>query len=134
MEFMAITRPLPTEYAERIYNGKTVFVGKSYPRQAAPGDKFILYESHGERAYTGWADIKTIEELKPSDIPRKYGKELIISPEELKEYAKNRQKMTIIELENFEKFKTPVKPERFVSISGKYIYKDEYEMILDKKG
>lgn len=134
MKFLAITRPIPTEYATRIYNkNKTVFVGKTYPRQAVAGDKFVLYESHGARAYTGWADIKNIEELKPSDITRKYGEKLIISPEELKKYAKGRNLMTVIELENFKKFKNPVKPKRFVSISGKYIYEDEYDMIIKNK-
>ena len=43
---------------ERIYkNGKTVFVGKSHLGKVSKGDKFIIYESHGAKAYTGWADI-----------------------------------------------------------------------------
>jgi len=132
---MAVTRPIPTRYAKRIYDeNKTVFVGKTYPRRAVVGDKFIIYESRGKKAYTGWADIKTIEELKPYTILRKYGQKLIISPKELKEYSKDRTLMTIIEFEKFQKFQKPVKPERFVSISGKYIYDDEYEMIVKNKG
>ena len=30
-----------------------------------------------------------------------------------------------IEFENFEKFTKPVKPKRFVTVAGKYIYEDE---------
>ena len=47
---------------------------------------------------------------------------------------KGRTEMTVIELENFEKFKIPVKPERFVAVSGKYIYEDEFKMIEKNKG
>ena len=30
MEIKGVTHPVPTEYAERIYNGKTIFVSKSH--------------------------------------------------------------------------------------------------------
>lgn len=134
MKIMAVTRPIPTEYAERIYNdNKTVFVGKTYPYKVSEGDKFIIYESRGAKAYTGWADIKFIGNLRTDSIFREYGKKMMITEEELKEYANNRPFMTIIEFENFEKFNKPVKPKRFVIISGKYIYEDEYSMILKNK-
>ena len=58
----------------------------------------------------------------------------MITPDELKEYAKHKTHMNVIEFENFEKFLTPVKPSRFVTVAGKYIYEDEYEMIKNNKG
>ena len=133
-EIKGISHPIPTEYAERIYNeGKTVFVSKSYLVKASEGDKFIIYESHGAMAYTGWADIKSIGRQKTSSIFYKYGKNLMITKEELLEYAKGKSEMNVIEFENFEKFKNPVKPSRFVTVAGKYIYEDEFKTIEKNK-
>lgn len=129
-----VSHPIPTEYARRIYDeGKDVFVGKSYRGKVAPGDKFIIYESHGAKAYTGWADIKSIGKQSTCDILKKYGNRLMITEEEFREYSKGRKEMNVIEFENFEKFKKPVKPKRFVTVAGKYIYKEEFEMINKNK-
>ncbi|MDI3484668.1 MAG: hypothetical protein PWQ74_1255 [Methanobacteriaceae archaeon] len=134
MKIMGVSHPVPTEYARRIYDkGKDVFVGKSYLGRVSPGDKFIIYESHGAKAYTGWADIKSIGKQKKSDILKKYGARLMITEEEFREYSKGRKEMNVIEFENFEKFKKPVKPKRFVSVSGKYIYEEEFKMINENK-
>lgn len=133
-KIMGVSHPIPTEYARRIYDeGKDVFVGKSYLGRVSPGDKFIVYESHGAKAYTGWADIKSIGKQSTSDILKKYGNRLMITEEEFREYSKGRKEMNVIEFENFEKFKKPVKPKRFVSVSGKYIYEEEFEMINKNK-
>jgi hypothetical protein len=135
MEIKGVSHPIPTEYAERIYkNGKTVFVGKSHLGKVEKGDKFIIYESHGAKAYTGWADIVSIQKMKPAAITKKYKNQLMITAEELKEYTKNKPKMNVIEFENFQKFKKPVVPKRFVAVSGKYIYEDEFKMIEKNKG
>lgn len=135
MNIVGVSHPIPTEYAERIYNNeKTVFVGKSHLGKVEKGDKFIIYESHGARAYTGWADIISIQKMKPGTITRKYKNQLMITAEELQEYAKNRTEMNVIEFENFQKFKKPVVPKRFVTVAGKYIYEDEFKMIEKNKG
>lgn len=129
-----ITYPIPTEYAERIYNeGKTVFVAKRCLCKASNGDKFIIYESWGAKAYTGWAEIKTIGKQKTDTIFRKYGKKLMITKKELYEYAKGNPEMAVIEFKTFEKFKKPVKPLRFVTVAGKYIDENEYNMIIKDK-
>lgn len=135
MKIVGVSHPIPTEYAERIYNdAKTVFVSGSYLGKVSPGDKFIIYESHGEKAYTGWADIKSIGKQKTSSITRKYAKKLIVSKEEFLEYAKGRSEMNVIEFENFEKFNKPVKPKKFVTVAGKYIDENEFQTIKAKKG
>lgn len=134
MKIIGVSHPLPTEFAERIYNdGKTVFVGKSYLGKVSPGDKFIIYESAGAKAYTGWADIKSIGKQKTNSISRKYGNKLIITRKELQEYSKGKLLMNVIEFENFEKFNKPVKPKRFVTVSGKYINKEEFDFINKNK-
>jgi hypothetical protein len=58
MKIVGVSHPIPTEYAKRIYNeNKTVYVGKSYRGKVSKGDKFVIYESYGAKAYTGWANI-----------------------------------------------------------------------------
>jgi len=134
-EIKAVSHPIPTEYAINIYeNGKTIFVGKSHLGRVSKGDKFVIYESHGAKAYTGWADIKSIGKQKTDIITQKYGKKLMITIEEFVEYSNNRDEMNIIEFENFEKFKNPVKPLGFVKESGKYIDEYEFNSIMKKKG
>lgn len=129
-----VSHPIPPEYAERIYDeNKTVFVGKRCLCKVSEGDKFIIYESHTTKAYTGWANIKYIGKIETKSIMGKYGKNLMINKEELKDYSKGRIKMFVIEFEKFEKFNKPVKPSRFVSVAGKYIYAEEYEMIKKNK-
>ena len=134
MNIIGVSHPIPTQFAQKIYNGnKNVFVGKSYLGKVKPGDKFIIYESYGAKAYTGWADIKSIGKQKTDAIYSKYGNKLMLSKEEFKEYSKGTSLMNIIEFENFEKFNKPVKPSRFVTVAGKYIYEDEYAMIEKNK-
>lgn len=134
MKIIAVSHPIPTEYAERIYNdGKTVFVSKSHLGKVSPGGKFLIYESRGAKAYTGWADIKSIGKQKTSTIPRKYGSKLMVTKEEFNEYSKGKSEMNVIEFENIERFKNKVVPKRYVSISGKYIYEDEFKTIIKKK-
>lgn len=135
MKIFGVSHPIPTEYAERIYNeNKTVFIAISYLGKVSPGDKFIIYESYGAKAYTGWADIKSIGKQKTNTILRKYGNKLIVTSNEFKEYSKGRSEMNIIEFENFEMFKKPVVPKRFVTVGGKYIYENEFEFIIKNKG
>ena len=131
-----VSHPIPTEYAERIYNenGKTIFVSKSHLGRVSKGDKFIIYESHGAKAYTGWADIIKVGKMKPTDILKNYKNQLMITTEEFKEYSKGRAEMNVIEFENFQMFKKQVLPKRFVAIGGKYIYEDEFKMIEKNKG
>lgn len=135
MKIVGVTHPIPPEFADRIYNkGKNVFVSKKCLERVSLGDKFIIYESHDAKAYTGWADIKYIGKMKINSIIREYGKNLMLSSNELKEYSKRRNEMCVIEFENFEKFQMPVIPKRFVTIAGKYIYEDEFNKIKSKKG
>lgn len=134
MKIKGVAHPIPTEFAKRIYeSNKRVFVGKRCLCKVKKGNKFIIYESQGTRAYTGWGDIKLISKMTPSSISRKYGNKLMISGSELKDYSKGRNEMFVIEFENFEKFNSPVKPNRFVTVAGKYIYEDEYEMVKNNK-
>jgi len=57
----------------------------------------------------------------------------MITKSELKNYSKGRNEMFVIEFEDFKKFNKPVKPSRFVTVGGKYIYDEEYKMIEKNK-
>lgn len=136
MERVGVSHPIPPEYVERIYNkGKTVFVGKRCLCKVNKGDKFVIYQSHDIKAYTGWADIVHIGKIKTKDVMKKYGKKLMLTKEEFQNYSKNRNEMFVIEFENFVKFKNPVKPKGYyVTVAGKYIYENEYEIIEKNRG
>ncbi len=123
-----ITHPVPKEFAERIYDGKNVYVGKSFLKSAKKGDKFILYESHGAGAFTGWADIVNIDSMSVSDILEDYENDLMLTSDELKDYA-GKKKIVVIEFNNFKKFDKPIKPKHFVSMRGKYINKAEFDLL-----
>lgn len=134
MKIVGVTHPIPPEYADRIYNeNKTVFIGKRCLCKVSEGDKFIIYESQREKAYTGWADIKYIGKVKTNSISAKYGNKLMLTNKEFKEYSKGRNQMFVIEFDNFEKFNESIKPKRFVTVSGKYIYEDELKKVETKK-
>ncbi len=133
-EIKGVTHPIPTKFAERIYKGnKNVFVSKRHLQKVSPGDKFVIYESHGARAYTGWADIKFITKMSPRNISMTYKDDLILTREEFREYSRDKKYMNVIEFKNFEMFKNKVVPKRFVSMSGKYIYDDEFNYIIKNK-
>jgi len=133
-EIFGVTHPIPKWFAERIYNeDKTVFISKSHRGKVSKGDKFVIYESRGAGAYTGWADIISVEKVDRREILKKYKKDLMITENEFKKYSFGRKDMNIIVFENFEKFKKPVVPKRFVAVSGKYIDEKEYKMITKNK-
>lgn len=135
MKIFGISHPIPTKYAERIYNeNKTLYIGKSYRGKVTKGDKFIIYESYGAKAYTGWADIVDIGKMTPNEIFNKYKNKMMVSEEEFKDYAKGTKQINYIEFQNFEKFKIPVKPKKYITKGGKYIDKKELEFIIAKKG
>lgn len=125
---MGVTHPIPKEYAERIYGGKTVYIGKRFLTKVKKGDKFVIYESHGVSAYTGWADIISIEQLTSKQVMKKYSNQIMLTEKELKEYDNNK-KLNVILFENFKKFNKPIKPKKFITMGGKYILDNEYKIL-----
>ena len=125
MEIIGVSHPIPTEYAVRIYNeNKTVYVGKSYRGKVSKGDKFIIYESYGAKAYTGWADIINIGKMGTKELFNKYKNNMIISSKEFKDYTKNASQINYIEFEKFEKFENPVKPKRYITKEANILIKE----------
>ena len=135
MDIVGVSHPIPTEYAKRIYEEhKTVYIGRRALKKATIGSKFIIYESYGAKAFTGMGDIKFIGLMSPKEILKKYKDKMIVNVEEFSKYSNGEKYMNVIEFENFEKFKKPIKPKRFITPAGKYIYKEQLASIIKNKG
>lgn len=134
MKRIGITHPIPTQYAKRIYDeNKNVFVSKRHLRKVSKGDIFVIYESHGEMAFTGWAKIKFTGLLPKNNIIRDFHERLFITKKEFEIYSKGKSVMNVIEFEDFEKFNKPYKSKKFVPVAGRYIDENEYKAIKKNK-
>ncbi|GAB6103211.1 DUF365 domain-containing protein [Thermococcus atlanticus] len=139
------TFPVPRWFLERILNeGKTVFVKPSTLR-VKPGMKVVFYASRESQAWLGEAEVESVEFLENvEEILKKYEKELFLTPKELREYDRERAKWhsrgrrprpwMVLRLKNIRKYPKPVKPQRFIAVSGRYIKEREYREILRKSG
>ncbi len=121
-------------------DGKTVFVKPSTLR-VQPGMKVVFYASREGQAWLGEAEVETVEQFtNVEEITRKYGDELFLTPKELKQYEKERERWhsrgrrprpwMVLKLKNVRKYPKPVKPPRFIAVSGRYVREKEYREIL----
>ena len=125
--------PVPHYLMNRFFKeGKKVFVKNSKFKQLNLGSKIIFYASRDVHAFVGEGIIETIEFLMPQDIIQNYKNELFLTEKELNIYAqeKNVSKFLVARFSEIKKYHTPVKPKRFITMSGKYITKLEYETII----
>jgi len=142
---VGVTFPVPKWFLDRILDeGKTVFVKPSTLR-VQPGMRLVFYASREGQAWLGEAEVESVEFLNSvEEIIKKYEKELFLTPKELKEYERERQKWhsrgrrprpwMVLRLKNIRKYPKPVKPPRFIAVSGRYIKEKEYREILRKAG
>ncbi|WP_297534352.1 DUF365 domain-containing protein [Thermococcus sp.] len=142
---VGVTFPVPKWFLDRILDGgKTVFVKPSTLR-VKPSMKVVFYASREGQAWLGEAEVESVEFFNSiEEITRKYEKELFLTPKELREYERERQKWhsrgrrprswMVLRLKNIRKYPKPVKPPRFVTVSGRYIKEKEYREILRKSG
>ena len=142
---VGVTFPVPKWFLDRILEeGKKVFVKPSTLR-VQPGMRLVFYASRECQAWLGEAEVESVEFLNSvEEIIKKYEKELFLTPKELKEYERERQKWhsrgrrprpwMVLRLKNIRKYSKPVKPPRFIAVSGRYIKEKEYREILRKAG
>ena len=142
---VGVTFPVPKQFLDRILEGgKRVFVKPSTLR-VQPGMKVVFYASREGHAWLGEAEVESVEFFNSvEEIITKYEKELFLTPKELREYERERQKWhsrgrrprpwMVLRLKNIKKYLKPVKPPRFIAVSGRYIKEDEYRGILKKAG
>ena len=145
-EIIGVVYPVPSKLLDRILKeGKDVFI--KHPtcfKKLKPGHKVLFYASHEVRGIVGEATIKNIDFLKISEIYKKYGDRIFITKEEAKAYSKPLRsrrigvseardiKFLVLELKNTKRYEKIVKPERFITVGGKYLTRKEYEEIAGK--
>ncbi|WP_054840746.1 DUF365 domain-containing protein [Thermococcus peptonophilus] len=146
-KIVGVTFPVPKWFLDRILEGggKTVFVKPSTLR-VQPGMKVVFYASREGQAWLGGeGEVEAIEQFtNVEDIIRKYGDELFLTPKELRQYEKERERWhsrgrrprpwMVLKLKNVRKYPKPVKPPRFIAVSGRYVKEKEYREILRKAG
>jgi hypothetical protein len=140
-KIVGVTYPVPKWFLDRILKeGKTVFVKPSTLR-VQPGMKVVFYASREGHAWLGEAEVEVVERFtNVEEIIRKYGDELFLTPKELRQYEKEREKWhsrgrrprpwMVLTLKNVKKYPKPVKPPRFIAVSGRYVKEKEYREIL----
>lgn len=127
-----VTFPVPKRFAQRFFEGKTVFVKPATVfRELKPGMRFVIYQSHEDTGFIGEARIKRIVFADdPMKFYEQFGDKIFLSREEMKEYVKSQErwgrsgrkkKWMAIELEEIKKYDKIVKPKRFVGVGGQYL-------------
>jgi len=144
-KIVGVTFPVPKWFLDRILeDSKRVFVKPSTLR-VQPGMKVVFYASREGHAWLGEAEVESVEFFNNvEEIIKKYEKELFLTPKELREYERERQKWhsrgrrprpwMVLKLRGIRKYPKPVKPPRFIAVSGRYIKEKEYQGILRKSG
>lgn len=127
-----VTFPVPKRFAQRFFEGKTVFVKPATVfRELKPGMRFVIYQSHEDTGFIGEARIKRIVFADdPMKFYQQFGDKIFLSREEMREYVKSQErwgrsgrkkKWMAIELEEVKKYDKIVKPKRFVGVGGQYL-------------
>ena len=132
-----IIYPLLPNHIKRILGGKDVFckyVGRGVPN-IQKGSKLLFYESGGTFLLQGEAIVKQVEFLSPESIVSKYSSRLFISTRELQAYRANRPKertLLVLSLTNATKFSKPIQLDKYITMAGQTLNKEEYKGILKK--
>ena len=121
-----IIHPVPSNIAERIYAGKRFIVFKSLLRKAKPGLTFILYESKGAGAFTGWANIVSIKKMDSIELWKQYGDLLPLNKSEYGNYIGKKPIVDLIEIDHFQYFNEKFIPSKSISMRGRYIDEEEF--------
>jgi len=144
-KIVGVTFPVPKWFLDRILDGdRTVFVKPSTLR-VKPGMKVVFYASREGQAWLGEAEVESVEFFNSvEEVLKKYENGLFLTPKELREYERERQKWhsrgrrprpwMVLKLKNIRKYPKPVKPPRFIAVSGRYIKEKEYREILKRAG
>jgi len=139
-EIYGVTFPIPKSLVSRfLEDKKTVFIKPSSVYSALkPGMVFVIYQSQKDTGYVAEGLIKKIVFSEdPILFFDEFGEAIFLTKEEVEEYVKNtkkwrphiriryprQRKWMAIELEKIIKYKEIQKPERFVSVGGKYLKK-----------
>jgi hypothetical protein len=139
-EIIGVTFPLQKKFIDRFFiQKKTVFIKPATIfSQLRTGMELFLYQSRQDTGFVGVATIKSVTLSEdPATFYDKFGTKIFLTRKELDDYiemskrwrtsSKNpkKKKWIAIELNNIKKYENVIKPKRFVTVSGRYITKEE---------
>ena len=91
----------------------------------------IIYVSNLNKSVIGEAVIKKIEFLKCDELIKKYKNKVFLNSEELKDYVSEREEkpLLVLTLKNIKRYNKEKILNYPITMSGKYITKEEYNKI-----
>jgi hypothetical protein len=130
---IGIVYPLFQEHLQRFFDkGKTVFVKflLGRPTRLNPGLRLFFYQSKSRKEIVGEARIVDISSITADEVLSAYGDRLFLNSEEFREYVGDRHSkpMLVLILEGFERYSSPLKLDKSVTMAGQYMTKT----MLDK--
>ena len=137
-KIVGVAFPIPKQFMNRFFEkGKDVFIRPATAwKELKPGMKFVFYQSREDQGFIGEAKIKDVKLIDdPMKVFEMYGDRVFLTKEELKEYVKSQERWKsfrsrdkvkkkpwlVIELEDIRKYDKPIKPKKFIPVSGQYI-------------
>jgi hypothetical protein len=135
---IGVAYPIPKSFIDRFFKeGKDVFVKPATVwKELKLGMKFVSYQSKEDTGFVGEAKIKNIKLIDdPMKVFEIYGDRVFLTKEELRGYIKSQERWRtfgsidkvkkkpwlVIELEDIGKYDKPIKPKKFIPVSGQYI-------------
>ncbi len=139
--------PLPKSLVRRFTEGgKTVFIKFGKAVRLREGMRLVLYESgsDGQRALVGEGRIKTVVFGSKGDLVDNFGSKLLLSPSELNRYISTRpwgsgttrsgkKIMTGVEITDYEKYLHPIRPNKPIPVSGRYMRTSDNKWLDQKR-
>jgi hypothetical protein len=136
-DLVGVIYPLLPKHLERIFDGKDIFC-KYHGRGRYRLDKgnYVMFYASGIGDIRGQARITNIEFLKPSELLSRYRTRLFVTEQELEDYRGTRsidKELMVLTLSKVQRFDTPLKPLKPITMSGWTLSKSEYEAQLDSR-
>jgi hypothetical protein len=135
---VAIVFPTPSHIANRLFNGKNIFI-KYTPREKSYikiGTKLMVYCSKPTKAIIGEGIIEFVEYLTPREVLEKYEESLMLNAEELLRYTNMRnrpigKKLLVLKLTHLKKYRKALQPPpKLITMVGKELTKQEYDRLI----
>jgi hypothetical protein len=140
-EVAGVIFPVPKHLVNRLLTEKrnvfVKYVGKTgFLKRLSIKHRILFYVSGSSKEIVGEGTIYEISFLTPAEALQKYGTQLFLDEAELEEYVRlqpNRassKKMLVLVLSKIKKYAKPKVFGKPISMSGLYLSKDDYRMLL----
>lgn len=132
----AVVFPLKDLYIDRFFDcGKDIFIKfpthEILPEAIKSSKRLIFYASHADKTLRGEAAIRTVELVSLEDAQKAYGHRLFLNADEIKQYARGRnKKVVVLELGRIKKYQKPIPLKKAMTMAGCYLTKEEYLKVI----